>query len=133
MKADLQTEAAMVAVLERFCAAFAARDPDAVMRLFAEDRDVVIVTSEESVLRGRAELRDFIRAYASGRVSYSWTWDRCDVSSDGGVAWLLAEGTETAAMPDGEERHAYRMTIVAVRRDDRLLLVQVHGSSPQAG
>ena len=42
MKADAQTEAAMVGMLDSFCSAFQARDVEAVMRLFAPDPDVVV-------------------------------------------------------------------------------------------
>ena len=73
MKADAQTEAAMVGMLDSFCSAFQARDVEAVMRLFAPDPDVVVVTSEEPLLRGPDELEDFLRAYVQGSTTYSWT------------------------------------------------------------
>jgi ketosteroid isomerase-like protein len=53
----------LIGVLDGFCAAFAARDAEAVMRLFSSDPHVVVVTSEESVLRGRAELKRFLDHY----------------------------------------------------------------------
>jgi uncharacterized protein (TIGR02246 family) len=130
IKADAQTEAAMVGMLESFCSAFQARDAEAVTRLFAPDPDVVVVTSEESLLRGPDELQAFLRAYAQGTSTYSWRWDRVEVSSAGAVAWLLAEGTEIATTPSGEQEHPYRMTIVCEKRDDGWLLLQAHGSSP---
>jgi uncharacterized protein (TIGR02246 family) len=133
MKADAQTEAAMVGMLESFCSAFEARDAEAVMRLFAPDPDVVVVTSEESLLRGPDELQAFLRAHAQGPTTYAWTWDRVEVSSADAMAWLLAEGTETAATQAGEQRHPYRMTMVGEKRDEQWLLLQVHGSSPHHG
>ena len=133
MKTDAHTEAALAGVLESFCAAFEARDAEAVARLFAPDQDIVIVTSEEALLRGPDELRAFLQAYVGGSTTYAWTWDRREVSAAGAVAWLVAEGTETAATEDSEEKHPYRMTLVCERRDDRWLLVQIHGSSPHPG
>ena len=133
MKADVHTEATMVGVLENFCAALEARDAEAVTRLFAPDQDIAIVTSEEALLRGPDELRAFLQAYVGGPTTYAWTWDRREVSAAGAAAWLVAEGTETAATEDDEEKHPYRMTLVCERRDDRWLLVQVHGSSPHPG
>jgi uncharacterized protein (TIGR02246 family) len=130
MKADAETEAAVTDVLERFCASFAARDAERVIELFAPDADIVAVTSEEALLRGPDELRAFLQRYVHGPTTYSWEWDRSDVSTAGRVAWLLAEGTETAATEAGETKHAYRMTIVCEKRGDRWLLAQVHGSSP---
>jgi uncharacterized protein (TIGR02246 family) len=133
VEADRQTKAAVVAILERFCSAFATRDADAVMRLFAPDPDVVMVTSEASLLRGPAELSAFLRDYAPGATTYSWTWDCHEVSAANGVAWLLAQGTETAAAEGKEQKHPYRMTLVCERRNGGWLLMQIHGSSPHDG
>jgi SnoaL-like domain len=68
-----------------------------------------------------------------GPTTYSWAWDRLEVFTAGAVAWLLAEGTETAATPAGEQKHPYRMTILCEKRDEQWLLLQVHGSSPHQG
>jgi uncharacterized protein (TIGR02246 family) len=130
VKADTQTEAALVGMLEGFCAAFEARDAAAVMGLFLPDPDVMVVTSEESLLRGPDELQRFLRAYEHGPTKYSWIWDHVEVSTAAAVAWLLAEGVETATTGDEKQKHAYRMTMVCEQRDERWLLAQVHGSSP---
>ena len=103
------------------------------MELLAPDADVAIVTSEESLLRGGEQIRAFLERYVQGTTTYSWTWERRDVSAAGAVAWLLAEGTEIAATEDREEKHPYRMSMVCEKRDARWLLLQVHGSSPQHG
>jgi ketosteroid isomerase-like protein len=130
VKTDAAIETELIEVLESFCSALEDRDVEAVIHLLAPDPDVVVVTSEESLLRGPIELRRFLDGYANGPTTYSWKWDRHDVSGAGSVAWLLAEGTETAVSPDRRERHRYRMTMVLERRGDRWLLMQVHGSSP---
>jgi uncharacterized protein (TIGR02246 family) len=90
LRPEPQTEAELIAVLERFCTAFADRDGEAVMRLFAPDADVVVVTSEEPLLRGLEELAAFLDRYVKGATTYSWEWRRHDVSKSGPVAWLLA-------------------------------------------
>jgi uncharacterized protein (TIGR02246 family) len=133
VRADAQTEAALVDVLESFCSGVAAQDADGVMQLFAPDADVVMVTSEESLLRGPDEIRAFLRRYARGTTTYSWTWDRRDVAAAGAVGWVLAEGQETTAAEGGEEKHPYRMSLVCEKRGPRWLLVQIHGSSPHHG
>ena len=66
------TELQLIDVLERFCAGFAARDAEAVMRVMAPDLDVVVVTSENSLLRGPVELKGFLDRYVEGPVTYSW-------------------------------------------------------------
>jgi uncharacterized protein (TIGR02246 family) len=130
VKADAQTEAAVRGILVAFCCLFEARDAESVIRLFAPDSDIVMVTSEETLIRGHDELRTFLRRYVDGDTTYSWRWDREDVSVAGPIAWLLAEGTETAATAAGKATHAYRMTMVCEKRGDRWLLLQIHGSSP---
>jgi ketosteroid isomerase-like protein len=115
--------------LDYFCSAFARRDPEAVLRVCGPDLDAV-VTSEEPLLRGPAELRRFLDRYVEGETTYSWEWDRYDVSTAGSVAWLLAEGTEIAASEDHVARHPYRMTMLFEHREGQWLLRHVHGSSP---
>jgi ketosteroid isomerase-like protein len=117
-------QAELIEVLDRFCSAFARRDPGAVLRLCAPDLDLVVVTSEESLLRGPAELRRFLARYVKGSTTYSWGVGppRC---LDNG-AWLLAEGTETAASEERVARHPYRMTMVPERHADRWLVRHVH-------
>ncbi|MEX0815998.1 MAG: nuclear transport factor 2 family protein [Gaiellales bacterium] len=133
MEADARTKAALIVLLESFCAAFASRDAEAATRLFAPDADIALVTSEESLLRGPEELGAFLWSYVQGPTTYSWKWDRVDVSATGDTAWLLAEGTETASAEGSEAAHPYRMSMICVRRGDGWLLKQVHGSSPHHG
>lgn len=115
---------------ERFCAGFAGRNAQAVLRTVAQRSDLVVVTSEEPVLRGAEQLVAFLERYVSGATSYSWLWDDREASVSGAVAWLVALGTETATTAAAIHRSPYRMTAVAERLADGWRLVQVHGSSP---
>ena len=126
----MSAEADVVGVLERFCAGFANRDADAVMRVIAPDAAVTVVTSEQPLLRGPEELRAFLDGYVDGPTTYSWEWHRHDIVLRDVVAWVLAEGVETAAGEHGEDRHPYRMTMILELRDERWMLMHVHGSSP---
>jgi uncharacterized protein (TIGR02246 family) len=130
MKAAEETESALAEIHMAFCSAFERRDVEGVMRLFAPDADTTVVTSEDALLRGPEEIRAFMDRYVAGATTYSWVWDRRQVSSSDVVGWLLAEGTETAVSPGRREVHPYRMTMVLERRDGHWLLRQVHGSSP---
>jgi uncharacterized protein (TIGR02246 family) len=127
------SEEAVISVLDSFSTAFARRDPEAVMRLLAPDPDVVVVTSEEPLLRGPDQLRRFLDSYVRGPTTYSWEWERHDVVVAGHVAWLLAEGTETATTGDRQEKHRYRMSMVCENRNGRWMVKQMHGSTPQHG
>ncbi len=80
MKPDAATETELIEVLDRFCSGFPDRDPEAVMCVCARDRDLVVVASEEPLLRGPVELRRFLEAYVQGSTTYSWAWDHYDIS-----------------------------------------------------
>jgi ketosteroid isomerase-like protein len=127
---NVPSDAELIEVLGRLCSGFASRDAEAVLALCAPDLDLVVVTSEEPLLRGCTEVRDFLDRSVGGPTTYSWDWHRHDVSMAGSVAWLLAEGTERAASGGRVVQHLYRMTMVLERREGRWLLRQVHGSSP---
>jgi uncharacterized protein (TIGR02246 family) len=132
VRADSATKGALLELLDHFCSAFAARDAETIVGLFAPDDDVVMVTSEDALLRGPAEIAAFARQYASGTITYSWEWDRREVSAAGTVGWLLAQDAEMAAEDEHEERHPYRMSLVCEQRDGLWFLAQVHGSTPYA-
>ncbi len=130
MSTGRKNESELLEVLDQFCAGFADKDADAILSVCALERELIVVTSEEPLLRGPDELRAFLERYVGGGTTYSWEWDRRELSIAGSLAWLLAEGTETAASEEGVARHPYRMTMVLERRDDRWLARHVHGSSP---
>ena len=120
----------LIGVLEEFCDAFRRRDIDAVADLLLPRDDVMVVTSEEAVLRNRVQFRRFLERYANGAATFSWDWQRTTVTVSDQVAWLLAEGTETAESDSGAVRTPYRMTMLCQRHDGRWRIAQVHGSSP---
>jgi hypothetical protein len=130
-----QAKTAMIAVLEGFCSAFERRDGDAVLNLVGANPALIVVTSEEAILRSPGELEAFLRRYEEGSTTYSWTWDRFDAGTSGSVGWLLAQGWETASTADqrptpNSQRNAYRMTMAFERRDEQWIPVLIHGSSP---
>ena len=102
MDADEQTKGEVMNLLRRWSSGFANRQPGEVTGVFSRDADTVFVTSEEAVLRGYAEIDAFLKAYATGLTTYEWTWHEYAVSSAGPLAWLLAEGVETARRGDDE-------------------------------
>lgn len=130
MKEDTDIVSEMVGLLDRFCGGLAAGDAAAVIATCDMNADLIVVTSEERVLRGGVEFAAFLKGYEHGPTRYVWTWDRHEVSGYADVAWLLATGAETATTGAIVSSHPYRMTMVATRRGDHWSLVQVHGSSP---
>jgi hypothetical protein len=123
-------ESELCALHDRFCQGFADRDPGLVLETVTDSAKLAVVTSEEALLRGTAELRAFLERYAAGPTTYSWAWDRRDVATSEAWGFLLATGTERASNEEGEESTPYRMTLVAERQTERWAIVQVHGSSP---
>ena len=69
---DERTQSEVIAVLDRMCSGFADRDADAVMSVFGSEPDpnLVVVTSEQWLLRGPRELRAFLDGYAQGETTY---------------------------------------------------------------
>lgn len=120
----------VVRVLDAFCDAIARRDVGVVSDLFLPRDDVMVVTSEDAVLRDRGQLEAFLERYARSPTIYTWEWERSTVAIAGDVAWLLAEGIETAARPGGDVRTQYRMTMLCQQHDGRWRIAQAHGSSP---
>jgi hypothetical protein len=115
---------------DRFCQGFADRRSDVVLETVADTADLVVVTSEDAILKGITELEAFLERYTGGSTTYSWTWDRRDAAVFDTWGSLLAIGTETANDESGQNSVPYRMTLVAKRLNDGWELIQVHGSSP---
>jgi SnoaL-like domain len=123
-------EAELLDLHDRFCEGFAERRPDAVLATLADTPELVVVTSEEPLLRGRDEIGAFVERYAAGAITYSWRWDRRDVAAFDSFGCVLAVGSEIASAKDEQDSTPYRMTLVARLHAGRWALVQVHGSSP---
>jgi ketosteroid isomerase-like protein len=131
MKADAQTEAALMATLEQFKQAYEQRDMEHLLALFAPDPDVVTIgTGADEKRVGLAEIqmqaeRDWAQSEAT---SLEWGWS--SVSAAGSVAWLAADAVVSVKV-GGQEMHLpLRVTAVLEHRGDRWLWVQMHASIP---
>lgn len=131
MKADAQTEAAVMAVLEHYTQAYEHRDMMELLANFAPDPDVLIIgTGADEKRVGLAEIRKQAeRDWAqSEAASFEWGWS--SVSAAGSVAWLAAEAV-VAAQVGGQAVHLpIRFTAVLEQRGDTWLWVQMHASFP---
>ena len=115
-------------LLTAFADAMAVKDAGAVGALFTTNP--ILVGSEDVVLVGREELDAFIARYATGDTTYRWEWDRTEHRDLADTAVALAVGTEVSTRADGEQRHPYRMTVVAIRTRGDWRIAQLHGSTP---
>ena len=131
MKADAQTEAALMATLEQFKQAYEQRDMEHLLALFASDPDVILIgTGADEKCVGLAEIqmqaeRDWAQSVA---LSLEWGWS--SVSAAGSVAWVAADGVGYVKV-EGQEMHLpLRVTAVLEHRGAKWLWMQAHVSMP---
>ena len=139
MKADTQTETAVMASLNEFCRAYQSRDLDGMVALLAPDPDLVVLgpgPDEEQRVGwvagslGLAETqtqieRDWSQSEAS---SMEITWSA--VSAASSVAWLAAHVTRRWTAGKEQGNISGRLTAVLEKRKGRWLLLQLHFSLP---
>jgi len=117
-------------VLERFNELVSTRNLD-VLAEFAPGDEVLLVGSEAGeVASGRQELQAFFTRVFERENTFSWEWDRLEVSHQGNVAWFFAEGRVVLSTPNEQRKSAYRISGVLERQGERWLWRQYHGSEP---
>src|SRR5205085_8614922 len=97
MKADAQTEAAVIAALEQFQHAAEQGDVESFLATCAPEADIVFIgTGADEKRVGRAELqRQLERDLSqSERLSFDFAWHT--VSAAGSVAWVATTGSRHA-------------------------------------
>jgi ketosteroid isomerase-like protein len=131
MKADPQTEAAVLSFLQKFSESYANRDLDALLALFAPDPDVVMYgTGADEKRVGLDEIkvqveRDWSQSDATS-ITYKWT----SVSAAGPVAWVAADMAFQVQAGGQQMTLEGRLTGVLEKRRDEWLMVQGHYSLP---
>jgi ketosteroid isomerase-like protein len=134
MKANAKTEAAVLAVLDKFMAAYQKRDIEGLMSFLAPDDDLLLFGTGIAEKRiGRAQLkfqaeRDWSQTEA---LAFNFTWHQ--VSAAGPVAWVASEGVGQGKVGGQAIEFPLRMTAVLEQRGDKWLLVQSHFSLPAPG
>jgi len=131
MKADAKTEAAVLAVMDKFMQDYQKRDIEGLMSIFAPDEDQVMYgTGVDEKRIGRDEIRfqaerDWSQTEA---LTFKFTWQQ--ISAAGPVAWLAADGLGQGEAGGEKFEFPVRMTAVFEQRDHQWLLVQAHISLP---
>ena len=134
MKADPKTEAAVMTVMNQSIEAFAKRDLDALLALYAPDPDLVVIgTGGDEKRVGLAEVkalfeRDFAQ-FENAFLRFGWH----TVSAAGSVAWVSADLILRANTGGREIKLQVRLTNVLERQGDRWIIVQEHASLPATG
>ena len=134
MQANDKTKAAVMCAIGRFAEAYAARDVDAAMAVFARDTDLIVIgTGVDERCVGPADFeklleRDWSQSEAAS-IEIGWH----SVSAAGAVAWAAAEATIHATVGGQDVSLKGRLTTVLEQRGDEWLIVQMHVSLPAAG
>ena len=133
MQTDAKIGSQVREVLARFNKLVSTKSPQ-VLAEFAPDDDVLLIGSDAGeVARGRQELQAFFDRIFAREVSFSWEWDRLDVSQSGELAWFFAEGRVVLTTAQERRKAPYRTSGVLERHGERWLWRQYHGSEPVTG
>ena len=118
MQSNEEVRSQVGAVLERF--------KDLVSR---RNRQVLAEFAPEVAL-GKQELEAFFDRVFARDATFSWEWDRIDVSHAGNLAWFFADGRVVLSTAREQRKSPYRITGVLERHGERWLWRQYHGSEP---
>jgi uncharacterized protein (TIGR02246 family) len=117
-------------MLDAFCAAFDAQDPERLRGLFAGE-DASLVTTDGLPLLGREQMEAFFEAYAAQDTHFSFNWDSRQVHDEGEVGWVIAFGQEIAHRPDlFDVAVPFRMTLLCRRGPGGWRINHLHASTP---
>ena len=131
MKANGKTEAAVLAVLNKFMESYKKRDIDGLLALLAPDDDIFMFgTGADEKRIGRDQIRfqaerDWSQTEA---LAFNLTWRQ--VSAAGPVAWVAAEGLGQGKAGGQAFEFPMRMTSVLEQRGGEWFVVQSHVSLP---
>jgi ketosteroid isomerase-like protein len=131
MKANAKTEAAVLAVFDKFMADYQKRDIEGLMSLLAPDDDIFLFgTGVDEKRIGRAQFRlQAERDWSqTDTLAFKLTWHQ--VSAAGPVAWVAAEGVGQGKVGGQAIEFPFRATVVLEQRGDKWLFLQLHMSLP---
>ncbi|QCR17474.1 DUF4440 domain-containing protein [Methanosarcina mazei] len=131
MKADSETEKAVMDVLKKFAESYAKHDLESAMSLIAPDDDVVIygTGADEKFMGSEAIKSQFERDWSQIEepgLEYKWI----SVSAVGNVAWASMDAVFKAKIDGRKTKFSSRITEVFEKRENRWLIVQGHFSFP---
>jgi ketosteroid isomerase-like protein len=130
MRSDAEVRSQVREVLERFNDLVSTQNLR-VLAEFAPGDEVLLVGSDAGeVATGRQELEAFFARIFARDTTFSWEWDRIDVSHAGDLAWFFADGRVVLSTAKEQRRAPYRITGVLERHGERWLWRQYHGSEP---
>jgi len=134
MKADADTEAAVMGTINKSFEAYANRDVEGVLALLVPVPDVVAIgTGADEKCIGLEETRRQLERDFAQSEGGSWKMDWHLVSAAGPVAWVAADVTMYARVAGKDLSAPIRFTAVLVQHGDKWLFAQQHISMAAAG
>ena len=129
MKADPKTEAAVLAVIDRFIKAYIRRDPDACLAVFSPQVVTFGTGADEKIIGLKEHRAQWERDFSQAEPT---VWDVIwqSISARDSVAWVAAECRSSWLIGDTHYTMPARWTLVLERRGDQWLIVQNHASVP---
>jgi len=132
MKSGKDIRSQVREVLDRFNVLVSTKNPQ-VLAEFAPGDEILLIGSDAGeVARGRQEVQAFFDRIFTRELSFSWEWDRLDVSQSGELAWFFAEGHVVLTTAQEQRKAPYRISGVLERHGERWLWRQYNGSEPVA-
>lgn len=130
MQSDENVKSQVYEVLELFNDLVSTQNQQ-VLAEFAPDDYVLLIGSEAGeVAAGRREIEAFFARIFARDTTFSWEWDRIDVSHAGDLAWFFAEGRVILSTAKEQRKSPYRISGVLELRGKQWLWRQYHGSEP---
>ena len=131
MRLSTPKETEVLAVVQRFMDAYAKRDKDQLMALFAPDPDLLLIgTGVDEKRFGQSEAEAQLnRDWAQSEYAF-FEMVNYEVFGAGPVAWVVADMVANALSGGESLRFMVRQTMILERRDEAWLIVHIHTSIP---
>lgn len=130
MQSDVEVRTQILEVLERFNELVSTKNLQ-VLDEFATCNEALLIGSElGEIATGSQELASFFTRIFARDATFSWEWDRIDVSWTDNLAWFFADGRVVLSTVKEQRKSPYRITGVLERQGERWLWRQYHGSEP---
>jgi ketosteroid isomerase-like protein len=130
MQSAVEVRTQILEALERFNELVSTKNPQ-VLEEFATGDDVLLIGSDlGEIAAGRQELAVFFDRIFTRDASYSWQFDRINVSYKDDLAWFFADGWVILTTGKEQRKSPYRVSGVFECKGERWLWRQYHGSEP---
>jgi hypothetical protein len=121
MQSDADVQKQIREVLKRFNNLILYKNIE-VLAEFAPDDDTILIGSEPGeIARGYQALEAFFTRIFVGEETFSWEWDRIEVSYTDNLAWFLVDGRVVLTTVKEQRKSPYRNTGVSQRQGERWL------------